>query len=147
MGLIDATRIEQYILNNCSDNEEINAIYAEIINAPTVDAVEVVRCKDCRFCGYDKMFDEMWCNGKRVSKDWFCADGKREEDGSTIRTHTIPKDGYWVHGKELSRDYIGDVCVGIHYDKWWCSECHYPVEGQPLWKYCPNCGAVMEVKE
>ena len=37
--LIDATRIEQYILNNCSDNEEINAIYAEIINAPTVDAV------------------------------------------------------------------------------------------------------------
>lgn len=40
--LIDATRIEQYILNNCSDNEEINAIYAEIINAPTVDA-EIVR--------------------------------------------------------------------------------------------------------
>lgn len=37
--LIDATRIEQYILNNCSENEEINAIYAEIINAPTVDAV------------------------------------------------------------------------------------------------------------
>ena len=36
--LIDATRIEQYILNNCSDNEEINAIYAEIVNAPTVDA-------------------------------------------------------------------------------------------------------------
>lgn len=38
---IDATRIEQYILNNCSDNEEINAIYAEIINAPTVDAEPV----------------------------------------------------------------------------------------------------------
>lgn len=39
--LIDATRIEQYILNYCSDNEEINAIYAEIINAPTVDAEPV----------------------------------------------------------------------------------------------------------
>ena len=39
--LIDATRIEQYILNNCSDNEEINAIYAEIVNAPTVDAEPV----------------------------------------------------------------------------------------------------------
>ena len=37
--LIDATRIEQYILNNCSYNEEINAIYAEIINAPTVDPI------------------------------------------------------------------------------------------------------------
>ena len=38
MRLIDATKIEQYILNNCSDNEEINAIYAEIINAPTIEA-------------------------------------------------------------------------------------------------------------
>lgn len=36
--LIDATRIEQYILNNCADNEEINAIYGEIINAPTIEA-------------------------------------------------------------------------------------------------------------
>lgn len=43
--LIDATRIEQYILNNCSDNEEINAIYAEIINAPTMDAVRCGRWK------------------------------------------------------------------------------------------------------
>lgn len=48
---------------------------------PIVDAEPVVRCKDCRFCGYDEMFDEMWCNGKRVSADWFCADGKRREDG------------------------------------------------------------------
>lgn len=42
-------------------------------------AEEVVRCKDCRFCGYDEMFDEMWCSGKRVSADWFCADGERRE--------------------------------------------------------------------
>lgn len=52
--------------------------------------------------------------------------------------------GHWVHGKELSRDYIGDVCVSIHYDKCWCSECNYPVEGHPLWMYCPNCGAKMD---
>ena len=57
--LIDATRIEQYILNNCSDNEEINAIYAEIINAPTVDAepikhghwVEEIGMFLCSECG------------------------------------------------------------------------------------------------
>ena len=54
--------------------------------------------------------------------------------------------GRWVHGKELSRDYIGDVCVSIHYDKCWCSECDYPTEGHPLWKYCPNCGAKMNVE-
>lgn len=51
--------------------------------------------------------------------------------------------GHWVHGKELSRDYIGNVCVSIHYDKCWCSECDYPVE-HPLWMYCPNCGAKMD---
>ena len=53
--------------------------------------------------------------------------------------------GHWVHGKELSRDYIGDVCVSIHYDKCWCSECNYTVEGSPLlWMYCPICGAKMD---
>lgn len=57
--------------------------------------------------------------------------------------------GHWVHGREISRSYIGDACVGIHYDKCWCSECNYTVEGYPLlWKYCPICGATMdEVKE
>lgn len=57
---------------------------------------------------------------------------------------TRVRHGHWVHGKELSRDYIGDACVNIHYDKWWCSECNYPVEEQPLWMYCPNCGAKMK---
>lgn len=69
--LIDATRIEQYILNNCSDNEEINAIYAEIINAPTVDAEPVrygkwldaddgIGCT-CSICGYDAWADTPFC--------------------------------------------------------------------------------------
>ena len=52
----------------------------DIVNAPTVDAAEVVRCKDCRYCSNDEMFDEMWCNGKRVSADWFCADGERRKE-------------------------------------------------------------------
>lgn len=37
MRLIDATKIEQFILNNCSDTEEINTIYGELINAPTIE--------------------------------------------------------------------------------------------------------------
>ena len=57
------------------------------------------------------------------------------KDGSAL------KRGYWVHGKELSRDYVGDVCSSIHYDGWWCSECGYHFEGKPLWKYCPHCGS------
>lgn len=45
--LIDATRIEQFVLNNCSDNEEINTIYGELINAPTID---IVTCGECVYC-------------------------------------------------------------------------------------------------
>lgn len=93
--LIDATRIEQYILNNCSDNEEINTIYAEIINAPTVDAIEVVRCKDCYYCATEKSFGkvyhyceafEQYAEGDligvslQVNPDHFCSWGERRED-------------------------------------------------------------------
>lgn len=84
--LIDATRIEQYILNNCSDNEEINAIYAEIINAPTVDAVEIVRCKDCIHCADDwngnqpQFTCELGRCGESVYPSDFCSYGERRED-------------------------------------------------------------------
>jgi len=55
------------------------------------------------------------------------------------------KHGEWIHGREVSRDYVGDACVCIHYEKWWCSECNYTVDlGEPLWHYCPNCGAKMD---
>ena len=78
--LIDATRIEQYILNNCSDNEEINAIYAEIINAPTMDAVrhgrwqvnEMFRCsthRDRRYRSAVLMFTVETLKGEEWKKD------------------------------------------------------------------------------
>lgn len=45
---------------------------------PTIDAVPVIRCKDCIFpkngiCRNAKTF------GAIVKDDWFCADGKRNE--------------------------------------------------------------------
>ena len=55
---------------------------------PSVDAVEVVRCKDCRWWerDYQPRYhpDERPCNrvGMGTSPDWFCADGKRKgEEG------------------------------------------------------------------
>ena len=42
-----------------------------------IDAVPVVRCKDCRNSWYDELFGMRWCNGKRCMDDWYCADGKR----------------------------------------------------------------------
>lgn len=57
------------------------------------------------------------------------------------------KRGKWEHGREVSRDYIGDMCVAIHYENWRCSNCNYSVDwGQPMWKYCPNCGADMRAQ-
>ena len=56
----------------------------DIENAPTVDAVEVVRCKDCK-----RRIEKRWCyslhtyNGEPVgvADDFFCAYGKRKSDG------------------------------------------------------------------
>lgn len=60
--------------------------YAEMLiqKAPTVDAVEVVRCKDCK-----RRIEKRWCyslhtyNGEpvEVADDFFCAYGKRKSDG------------------------------------------------------------------
>lgn len=45
-------------------------------NAPTVDAVEVVRCKDCTYC------NNGWCYdfGIRMNDNEFCSGGERKDD-------------------------------------------------------------------
>lgn len=54
--------------------------------APTIDAVEVVRCEDCRWWerDYQPRYhpDERPCNivGMGTPPDWFCADGERRDD-------------------------------------------------------------------
>lgn len=69
----------------------------DIINAqPTVDAVEVVRCKDCKWFESaqlkrdgtdDKRYKPSVCVKGTFAKvrkaDWYCADGERREDGKT----------------------------------------------------------------
>ena len=61
-----------------------------IVNAPTVDAVEVVRCKDCKYYREGAIFKDIkFCfrlrgdNGKPVgynfSEDDFCSYGERRE--------------------------------------------------------------------
>ena len=45
--------------------------YAE--NLPTVDAVPVVRCKDCKY------FKTWLCQNEDNSDNWFCADGERKD--------------------------------------------------------------------
>ena len=42
--------------------------------APTVDAVEIVRCKDCKY------FKTRLCENEDNYDDWFCADGERKDE-------------------------------------------------------------------
>ena len=48
----------------------------EIDKAPTVDAVPVVRCKDCKY------FKTRLCENEDNYDDWFCADGERKYEVS-----------------------------------------------------------------
>ena len=62
----------------------------------------------------------------------------------------LPKRGQYVHGRELSREYIGDCLVSIEYEDWRCSVCGIVFEqwSIPKYNHCPNCGAkMMEVQE
>ena len=56
---------------------------ADLIDkSPTVDAVPVCRCKDCKHCfvdGDNVRFNVCELNHNRVqADDWFCADGERK---------------------------------------------------------------------
>lgn len=56
-----------------------------LLHAPTVDAVPVVRCRECKHRKYDDIFGTLWCNRdsctKRVKQDDFCSYGERKEGG------------------------------------------------------------------
>lgn len=67
---IDADELIVFGLDNPDDEHLFEFVPKEFIdNAPTVDLVEVVRCKDCT--------RQMICFH---SDDYFCADGERRED-------------------------------------------------------------------
>ena len=66
-----------------------------IAEAPAVDAVEVVRCKDCKHCAIDKYVKRPFCilNGEvrpnghiwfgvGVTEEHYCSYGERREKGA-----------------------------------------------------------------
>lgn len=92
----DAFKMELY-QNGCIDKFGQVAISITQLNIAlersTVDAVEVVRCKDCFYC---RKYNEMWrfpkrdvsiCirlydgDGEEVSAEDYCSWGERREDG------------------------------------------------------------------
>lgn len=58
---------------------------AEFVNrTPTVDAVEVVRCKDCTkkiWCEDERLYWCAECHYRCNDGEWYCAGGERKGDG------------------------------------------------------------------
>lgn len=86
MRLIDADAVMERLSKKLRDGDVLyNIPPSAIDNAPTIDAVPVVQCKDCaNSAGYPwRPEDRFWCpvNNRPVRVDDFCSDGvKKEED-------------------------------------------------------------------
>ena len=88
--LIDAENVEYAFLAICDRESGVPLALAEwlanvVRNAPTVDAVEVVRCKDCTFCVFNSSNETFKCrsmNGmyRTVGPDNFCSYGERKDN-------------------------------------------------------------------
>lgn len=52
-----------------------------VLSVPAVDAVPVVRCKDCKHWNEDIDANTKWlmCHEIVTDRNWFCADGERRE--------------------------------------------------------------------
>ena len=93
MRLIDAdwvlAHIKPYELSDedwsVTGGTAIRLIHNAIDQAPTIDAVPVVRCKDCKKSELVPDFDGLYsCRGKRKplhDPDDFCNFGVKREDG------------------------------------------------------------------
>lgn len=92
MRLIDADDFYELIDGGYDlDFDEVPETKRELLrminDAPTIDAVPVVRCKDCKFGVVDgtkyfcRIDGGIWCDG-----NWFCANGERREDEQETET-------------------------------------------------------------
>lgn len=90
MRLIDADKISYFWHQDCNGRFHEGVTMQSMIDAvPTVDAVEVVRCKDCRFYEqgveyyhYDGIGAKDVCRlyKRQMQEDDFCSYGERRND-------------------------------------------------------------------
>lgn len=83
MRLIDADALKLEFMENGDDHTGYE-IHRAIDKAPTVDAVPVVRCRECEHGEYDDAIEDEYCyhcryDGFSYNKaDHFCSDGERK---------------------------------------------------------------------
>ena len=77
MRLIDADAIPVV----SADPYEEAGFRSAIEDVPTIDAVTVVRCKDCKYgIDWDGRLGCEWHGFYQTEPNWFCADGERSEE-------------------------------------------------------------------
>ena len=86
MRLIDGDLLMKTVFNDVvlvdGEVKGVGLILAETVDkAPTIDAVPVVRCRECKH-HEDEEIGMVYCPnalGGWVAENWFCADGERKE--------------------------------------------------------------------
>lgn len=87
MRLIDADALKEELAKKTphfAQRIEFTPCFEAIRDAPTVDAVRVVRCGECKHrCGHMDGYTE--CDKTERIRiwhpdDWYCADGERREE-------------------------------------------------------------------
>ena len=82
--LIDASAIKYHTHRECGGHgifyDVTTALKEDIDALPTVDAVEVVRCKDCKWWIDQKCTNINGTNCLVLNGDWFCCAGERKMD-------------------------------------------------------------------
>lgn len=83
--------VSKHKYGNMNEWDCLNWMRDIIDSAPTVDAVPVVRCKDCKHSyrvtayrtndGKDITMLECDLDGYTTASDWFCAEGERKDGG------------------------------------------------------------------
>lgn len=85
---IDADALKEFIESAyrplCDDyhmkDYVLNQILTDIKNAPTVDAVEVIRCKDCKWYYRGGATCMFWDGANGMCGDDFCGKAERKEE-------------------------------------------------------------------
>ena len=67
--------LHHFEMNLFAERARVKDCIAIIRKVPSVDVVEVVRCKDCK----NYMTIHCTCDGCCISDEWYCADGERKE--------------------------------------------------------------------
>ena len=82
MRLIDADALKTIRSIQSADYNSIETIQHWIDNAPTIDAVPVVRCKDCKWWTKQEKSIQGRCalNGMYPTGGWYCANGRRDDE-------------------------------------------------------------------